>query len=248
MWVNIQRITGVPHCANVVWPDLEQKERHWIKTYGTLSPDGYNTSPGGESGGSLTKPTMVDGLRFDSVTQAAAYVSKTRQISLVAAEARIRNNRIDVKTPAKPGESLVKTKIYKTWSRIVHGAMNPKSKDYIPGLSLHPPWRDFATFYQDVGQPPGPDMAFTRLDQAKGFYPDNCLWLSKTEAAKINAAYMKTQGTLVGRRGPRYPENAADMPQSQSRSLGTLARLPTLRKQRGTHNNQQLWLFPAESA
>jgi hypothetical protein len=24
MWVNIQRITGVAHCANVVWPDLEQ--------------------------------------------------------------------------------------------------------------------------------------------------------------------------------------------------------------------------------
>jgi hypothetical protein len=22
MWVNIQRITGVAHCANVVWPDL----------------------------------------------------------------------------------------------------------------------------------------------------------------------------------------------------------------------------------
>ena len=24
MWVNIQRITRAPHCANVVWPDLEQ--------------------------------------------------------------------------------------------------------------------------------------------------------------------------------------------------------------------------------
>jgi hypothetical protein len=23
MWVNIQRITGMAHCANVVWPDLE---------------------------------------------------------------------------------------------------------------------------------------------------------------------------------------------------------------------------------
>jgi hypothetical protein len=22
MWVNIQRIIGVAHCANVVWPDL----------------------------------------------------------------------------------------------------------------------------------------------------------------------------------------------------------------------------------
>ena len=30
MWVNIQRITGVPHCANVVWPDLEVKgENSW---------------------------------------------------------------------------------------------------------------------------------------------------------------------------------------------------------------------------
>jgi len=24
MWVNIQRITRAPHCANVVWPDLAQ--------------------------------------------------------------------------------------------------------------------------------------------------------------------------------------------------------------------------------
>lgn len=23
MWVNIQRITGMAHCANVVWPDLD---------------------------------------------------------------------------------------------------------------------------------------------------------------------------------------------------------------------------------
>src|SRR5262249_11172198 len=27
MWVNIQRITGVPHCANVVWLDLAER-RH----------------------------------------------------------------------------------------------------------------------------------------------------------------------------------------------------------------------------
>jgi hypothetical protein len=27
MWVNIQRIIGVAHCANVVWPDLELTDR-----------------------------------------------------------------------------------------------------------------------------------------------------------------------------------------------------------------------------
>ena len=39
-------------------------------------------------------------------------------------------------------------------------------------------------------------MAFTRLDKAKGFYPDNCAWLSKSEASKLNASYMKEKGTL----------------------------------------------------
>ena len=63
---------------------LEQKERQWIKTYGTLIPDGYNISPGGESGGSLRKPTIIDGLHFESVKEAIAYVARTRQINLDA--------------------------------------------------------------------------------------------------------------------------------------------------------------------
>jgi hypothetical protein len=72
-----------------------------------------------------------------------AEIYKAAQISLQAAAKRIQAGRIDVKTPAKRGASLVKTKIYKMWSHIVHGAMNPKSKDYIPGLSLHPPLARF---------------------------------------------------------------------------------------------------------
>src|SRR5262249_17070017 len=160
------------------------------------TPHGFNISRGGVSGGSNRKPTLVDGLRFASVKKAAAYVSETRGISLEAATARLRHNRIDVKTPAKPGESLVKTSVYKAWSRILHGDLNPKSKEYIPGVALHPPWRDFTAFYQDVGPPPAQGMAFTRLDKAKGFYPDNCAWLSKSEASKLNASYMKEKGTL----------------------------------------------------
>ena len=33
MWVNIQRITGVPHCANVVWPDLVHSQVHFVAYY-----------------------------------------------------------------------------------------------------------------------------------------------------------------------------------------------------------------------
>ena len=28
MWVNIQRLRGVAHCANVVWPDLGRSAIH----------------------------------------------------------------------------------------------------------------------------------------------------------------------------------------------------------------------------
>ena len=179
--------------------DLEKKERYWIQKLRTLTPDGYNISPGGVSGGSNSKPTIVDEIRFESVKKAIVHVATTRGISLKAAKGRLQHKRIDVKTPAKPGESLVKTQVYKAWSRIVHGVLNPKSKrEHIPGVRLHDPWRVFAMFLKDIGQPPAKGMAFTRLDKAKGFYPDNCAWLTKSEASKINAAYMKKAGTLTG--------------------------------------------------
>jgi hypothetical protein len=45
MWVNIQRITGVAHCANVVWPDLvslavygSEKSDNWLKKKGSPTP------------------------------------------------------------------------------------------------------------------------------------------------------------------------------------------------------------------
>ena len=36
MWVNIQRIIGVAHCANVVWPDLAYAEEGGER--GAISP------------------------------------------------------------------------------------------------------------------------------------------------------------------------------------------------------------------
>lgn len=190
--------------------DLEKKERHWIGKLGTLTPQGYNISPGGVSGGSNSKPTIIDGICFESVKKAIAHVAETRGISLKAAKGRVQHKRIDVKTPARVGESLVKTPAYKAWSRIIHGVLNPKSKgEHIPGVQLHDPWRAFPEFFKDVGQPPTKGMAFTRLDKAKGFYPENCAWLTKSEASTINAAHMKKIGTLVGRTNAKRRRIAA---------------------------------------
>jgi hypothetical protein len=180
---------------------LEAKERKWIKKLGTLVPHGFNISTGGTSGGSNSRSVTVDGITFSSVKAATEHLAQTRQISLYAAAARIRKARVDVRRPAKPGESLVKTPAYKVWSRLIHGVMNPKSREYIPGVEILPEWKEFDRFLTANGQPPSKGMAFARLDKSKGYVPENCKWMSKSEASKINAAYMKESGLLVGRRG-----------------------------------------------
>lgn len=174
--------------------NLEAKEREWIKKLNTLIPNGYNISTGGVSGGSNKNPTVIDGIRFESVGKAAEHVAETRKISIAAAKKRMLKGRVDVKTPAKQGESLVKTRIYKVWSRIIHGVLNKKSSEYISEISIYEQWRQFENFYRDVGEPIEPKIAFSRIDKEKGFFPDNCAWMTKSEASKINAEYMKKTG------------------------------------------------------
>jgi group I intron endonuclease len=180
--------------------DLENKERKWIKNLNTLTPNGYNISTGGVSGGSNKKPTFINGLKFESLKSATEYLAKTKNITSEAAKKRIEVGRINVKTPAKAGESIVKTKAYKTWSRIIHGVLNPNSKEYIPNLTVYKKWYDIEEFLKDLGEPPQKNMAFTRIDKEKGFYPSNCAWMSKSESSKINAEHMKKTGRLIGRK------------------------------------------------
>jgi group I intron endonuclease len=176
--------------------DLEQKERYWIKELDTIIPQGYNISPGGVSGGSNKRPKVIDNIRFNSIKDAVDYVAETKGISLHAAKRRVLKNRIHIKGHAKAGESLIKGKPYKAWSNIVHCATNIKSKDFIPGLQVDERWRDFTNFYNDVGNPPNQEMIFARLDKTKGFFPDNCTWMTKSQASKINVLYMKEKGIL----------------------------------------------------
>lgn len=180
--------------------DLEAKERKWIRRLETMVPKGFNISTGGTSGGSNPIPKEIDEFQFLSINEANQYVAKTRGISLHAAKWRVLHDKIDTKSPAESGESLVKSPTYKSWGRIKHGVLNPKSKDYIPDIELYNPWKEFDKFLKDNGQPPEPGMAFTRLDKSLGYFPGNCNWLTKSQASKINAVNMKKLGTLTGRR------------------------------------------------
>lgn len=178
--------------------DLGEKERLHIKAHGTLAPHGFNISPGGTTGGSTPKPRVHQGVHYASGRQLIEHVAVNKKISWAAAAKRVQTGRIDVKAPPKPGQGTCRTAAYKTWSGIVHCITNPASKSYQPGVSVLERWQQFENFLQDVGQPPQNGLSFARLDKAQGFFPDNCAWMTRSQAGQINAAYMKKAGTLVG--------------------------------------------------
>lgn len=157
---------------------LEEKERYWIEKLNTIVPKGYNISPGGVSGGSCTKPTMIDDIQFESVRKAAEYLAKSRGISISAAKKRLQVGRLDVPNSK---QSLL-TKARKAHRRIFSQFLKPDAQGFIPGIGAYEPWRNFETFLKDVGEPPSHNVVFSRLDKSKGYFPENCLWLSKQES------------------------------------------------------------------
>ena len=169
--------------------DLEDKEKYWIEKLETLFPNGFNLNKGGSGGGSNTKPIILDGKKFKSRKEATKYVSETRGVSIEAGKWRIRHNKIDVQKPSKPGEGIYKTKSYKAWSHIKHCTVNPKSKSYIPGIKLFKEWENSSTFREDVGEPEDPSFVFARIDKSKDITPENCRWMSRSEANSLNAKW-----------------------------------------------------------
>ncbi len=184
---------------------LEELERYWISKLNTLIPHGFNISAGGCSGGSIGSPTSIDGINFPSQRLGAEYLARTRGISIDAAKARIRTGRINVKPSPKPGKRLSKTPAYKSWSRLVHGLLNPNSKNYIEDLHMHKPWWSFSNFLADVGQPSQVGMALSRIDKTQGLFPNNLRWMTKSESSRLNAEQMKLSGKLTGRRRKSEP-------------------------------------------
>lgn len=73
---------------------------------------------------------------------------------------------------------------YDIWSAMVQRATNPKNARYADyggrGIGVCEKWLDFANFYADMG--PRPEgRSLDRIDNDKGYSPDNCRWATGSE-------------------------------------------------------------------
>lgn len=77
-----------------------------------------------------------------------------------------------------------RTRVYRIWSGIINRCTNPNEPAYPDyggrGISVCDRWRAFPNFYADMGDPL-PGMSIERVDNDRGYEPNNCKWATRTE-------------------------------------------------------------------
>ena len=72
---------------------------------------------------------------------------------------------------------------YKVWAAMKNRCKNTKhwaSDRYADrGISVCDRWLDFNNFIQDMGYRPDANCELDRIDNSKGYTPDNCRWIDK---------------------------------------------------------------------
>lgn len=79
-----------------------------------------------------------------------------------------------------------RTREYNAWVLMRDRCTNPKNADWHNyggrGITVCDAWRnDFAQFFADMGPKPSPAHQIDRVDNDKGYSPDNCRWATPKE-------------------------------------------------------------------
>jgi hypothetical protein len=89
-------------------------------------------------------------------------------------------------------------RLYRVWTSIVYRCKKVKNKQYknygARGIDICDEWLDFNKFCEDVGKCPVKGYHLDRTDNDKGYFKENCRWVSATtnHRNKRNNKYYET--------------------------------------------------------
>lgn len=77
---------------------------------------------------------------------------------------------------------------YYSWAGLIQRCTNPKSECWADyggrGIKVCERWRDFRNFLADMGEKPRGRYSIDRIDNSRGYEPDNCQWATDQEQAR----------------------------------------------------------------
>src|SRR5687767_2577918 len=82
---------------------------------------------------------------------------------------------------------------YRSWSGIKQRCLNAGNPAYPKyggrGIAVCERWHgDFEAFLADMGPRPGPGYSIDRIDNSRGYEPDNCRWATYFQQARNTRA------------------------------------------------------------
>lgn len=107
---------------------------------------------------------------------------------------------ISLRYPHKYPKELYKSRFYRVWSDIKTRCYNEKSEFYYRyggrGIRVCDKWDSFSGFYDDMFESYKDNLEIERIDNDKGYFPDNCRWATRKEQCnnRSNSRYITIEG------------------------------------------------------
>jgi hypothetical protein len=97
---------------------------------------------------------------------------------------------------------LAKTRLYTTWKNMKSRCYNkniPAYTDYGGrGITVCEDWLSFSNFYEwAMANGYNDNLTLERIDVNKGYFPDNCKWIPKTEQPKNRRNIIRVEGKTL---------------------------------------------------